>query len=53
MQHASHVTDYYCALALAHMRAIGACGRKAERKLTDYEFDHDQFSEEQGDGAVY
>ena len=52
-QHALHVTDYYCATAMAGLRAMGACSRKAERKLTDYEFDHNQFSEEQGDGPIY
>ena len=52
-QHALHVTDYYCAKALARLRAIGACNRKADRKLTDDEFDHNQFSIENGDGEIY
>jgi hypothetical protein len=52
-QQASHVTDYYCATALAQLRAMGACGRKADRKLTNDEFDHNQFSQEQGDGPIY
>jgi hypothetical protein len=51
-QHASHVTDYRCAAALAHMRAIGACNRQT-RKLRDDEFDHNQFSIENGDGEIY
>jgi hypothetical protein len=52
-QHAAHVIDYGCWAALKHLRDIGACGRKASRKLSDYEFDRNQFSEEQGDGPVY
>jgi hypothetical protein len=52
-QHALHITDYYCAMTLARLRAMGACGRQASRKLTDYEFDTNQFSEEQGDGPIY
>ena len=51
-QQALHVTDYYCATALAHLREIGAVGRKT-RKLNDDEFDHNQFSEENGDGPIY
>lgn len=51
-QHALHVTDYYCTTALAHLRAIGACNGRA-RKLTDDEFDHNQFSIENGDGEIY
>jgi hypothetical protein len=52
-QHAAHVTDYYCATALARLRAMGACSRKADRRLTDFEFDHNQFSIENGDGEIY
>lgn len=52
-QQALHVTDYYCAMTLAHLRAMGACGRKAERKLSDYEFDTNQFNRENGDGEIY
>lgn len=52
-QHALHVTDYYCRKALSDLRAMGACSRKADRKLTEYEFDHNQFSEECGDGQIY
>ena len=52
-QHALHVTDYYCTLALALLRATGACGRRAKRKLTDYEFDHNQFNRENGEGEIY
>lgn len=51
-QHALHVIDYCAWRALAELRAMGACGRQT-RKLTDYEFDHNQFSEEQGDGPIY
>ncbi len=51
-QHALHVTDYLCWKALADLRAIGACNYKT-RKLTDDEFDHNQFSAENGDGEVY
>ena len=51
-QQASHVTDYRCATALAQLRAMGACGRQT-RKLTDDEFDHNQFSIENGDGEIY
>lgn len=51
-QQASHVTDYRCATALAHLRAIGACGRQT-RKLTSDEFDDNQFSIENGDGGIY
>jgi hypothetical protein len=52
-QQASHVTDYYCATALAQLRAMGACSRKADRHPTDFEFDHNQFSIENGDGEIY
>ena len=52
-QQASHVTDYYCATTLARLRAIGACNRQASRKLTDDEFDDNQFSNENGDGEIY
>jgi hypothetical protein len=52
-QHALHVTDYRCASALARLRAIGACGRQADRKLTDYEFDHSQESLQNGDGEIF
>lgn len=52
-QHAAHVTDYHCATALAHMRAIGACNRQASRKLTDSEFDYSQESLQNGDGEIY
>jgi len=52
-QHALHVLDYYAAAALARFRAMGACSRKADRKLTDDQFDHNQFSIENGDGEIY
>ncbi len=52
-QHALHVTDYYCAMSLAQLRAMGACGRKAERKLSDDQFDDNVFSIENGGGEVY
>jgi len=52
-QHALHVLDYYAAAALARFRAIGACSRRADRKLTDDQFDHNQFSIENGDGEIY
>jgi hypothetical protein len=51
--HAAHVIDYGCWAALKHLRDIGACSRQADRKLNDNEFDHNQFSEEQGDGPIY
>lgn len=52
-QLALHVTDYYCAKALAELRAMGACSRKAGRRLSDDEFDTNQFSQENGDGSIY
>jgi len=52
-QHAAHVTDYHCAAALKHLRDIGACNRKASRKLNDDEYDYNQFSNENGDGEIY
>lgn len=52
-QHALHVTDYYCALAMAVFRSLGASQRKADRKLTDDEFDYDQFSDETDNGRIY
>jgi len=52
-QHAAHVTDYLCTLALKHLRDIGACSRKADWKLTDDQFDDNQFSIENGDGEIY
>jgi hypothetical protein len=52
-QQALHVTDYYCAKALAELRAMGACGKKTRKKLTDTEFDHDMYSQELGDGPIY
>ena len=52
-QHALHVTDYRCATALASLRAMGACGRQAGRKLSDDQFDDNQFSIENGDGEIY
>jgi len=52
-QHALHVIDYCAWKALAEFRAMGACSRRADRRLTDFEFDHNQFSEEQGDGPIY
>ena len=52
-QHALHVTDYYCAMSLAQLRAMGACARKADRKLTANEFDDNQFSIENDDGGIY
>lgn len=52
-QHAAHVIDYGCWAALKHLRDIGAaCGRKT-RKLSDDEFDYNQFSIENGDGEIY
>jgi hypothetical protein len=51
-QHALHVTDYRCALALAELRAMGACSRKM-RKLSDDEFDYDQESIQNGEGPIY
>jgi hypothetical protein len=52
-QHALHVTDYYYAMTLSRLRSMGACGRKANRKLTESEFDDNQFSIENGDGEIY
>lgn len=52
-QQAAHVTDFYCATALAQLRAMGACGRRAERKLRDDEFDFNQESMRNGDGPIY
>jgi hypothetical protein len=52
-QYALHVTDYYCFMAMKVFREMGACQRKADRRLTDYEFDHNQFSEENGNGPIY
>jgi hypothetical protein len=52
-QHAAHVTDYHCVTALAELRAMGACGRKARREFTDDQFDDNQFSIENGDGGIY
>jgi hypothetical protein len=52
-QHAAHVIDYGCWAALKHLRDIGACSRKADRKLNDDEFDDNQFSIENGDGEIY
>ena len=52
-QHAAHVIEYGCWAALKHLRDIGACNRKADRKLTEYEFDQNQFSIENGDGEIY
>ena len=52
-QHALHVTDYYCAMTLARLRAMGACSRKADRKLTADEFDYSQESLQNGDGEIY
>ena len=51
-QHAAHVTDYLCTLALALLRKSGACGRQT-RKLTDDETDDNMFSRENGDGEIY
>jgi len=51
-QQAAHVTDYRLAAALKHLRSIGACGRRT-RKLTEYEFDCDQESRENGEGGIY
>jgi hypothetical protein len=51
-QHAAHVTDYYVRAALKHLRDIGACDRRADRKLSDFEFDQNQFSIENGDGEI-
>jgi hypothetical protein len=52
-QHAAHVIDYGCWAALKHLRDIGACSRKAGRKLTDDEFDDNQESLQNGDGEIY
>ena len=52
-QHALHVIDYCAWKALADLRAMGVCGRRASRKLTDSEFDDNQFSIENGDGEIY
>lgn len=52
-QHAAHVIDYGCWAALKHLRDIGACGRKAVRKLSDDEFDYSQESLQNGDGEIY
>ena len=52
-QHTLHVIDYCAWKALADLRAMGACSRKAERKLTDDQFDDNQFSIENGDGEIY
>jgi len=52
-QHALHVIDYCTWKALADLRTMGACNRKAERKLTDDQFDDNQFSIENGDGEIY
>lgn len=51
-QHALHVIDYCAWKALADLRAMGACGRRA-RKLTDDETDDNMFSRENGDGEIY
>ena len=52
-QHAAHVIDYGCWAALKHLRDIGACDRKASRKLSDYEFDDDQENMRNGEGPIY
>jgi hypothetical protein len=52
-QHALHVVDYRCAIALANLRAMGACSHLAGRKLSDSEFDDNQFSNENGDGEIF
>jgi len=50
-QHALHVTDYYCAMTLERLRAMGACNRQT-RKLNDDETDDNNFSIENGDGEI-
>lgn len=50
-QHAAHVLDYGLWAALKRLRDIGACQRPT-RKLNDDEFDHNQFSLENGDGEI-
>lgn len=52
-QHAAHVIDYGCWAALKHLRDIGACSRKTDRKLNDDEFDYNQESLQNGDGEIY
>lgn len=52
-QHTAHVIDYGLWAALKHLRDIGACNRQASRKLSDSEFDDNQFSIENGDGEIY
>lgn len=52
-QYALHVTDYYCAMAMKVYREMGACQRKADRKLTDDERDDDEFSFENDNGRIY
>lgn len=52
-QQALHVTDYYLHATLAALRVLGVCNRSTKRKLTDDEFDDNQFSNENGDGEIY
>jgi hypothetical protein len=52
-QHAAHVIDYGCWAALKHLRDIGACERRADRRLTDDEFDYSRESLRNGDGEIY
>jgi len=52
-QHAAHVLDYALRAALKHLRDIGACSRRADRKLTDDEFDDNQESIQNGEGEIY
>jgi hypothetical protein len=52
-QHALHVIDYCAWKALADLRDIDACSRRADRKLTSDEFDYSQESLQNGDGEIY
>ncbi len=52
-QQALHVTDYYCRKALNDLRAMDACNKRADRRLTDEQFDDNQFSIENGDGEIF
>jgi hypothetical protein len=52
-QHALHVIDYCAWKALADLRAMGVCGRKADRLLTNDEHDFNQESMRNGDGPIY
>jgi len=52
-QQAAHVIEYGCWAALKHLRNIGACDRKASRKLNDNEFDDNYESVRNGEGEIY